>query len=62
MSTAIHGGNCTWTGSIVLNGLTVDGNPNFSFDNDCMCQIVSSDWQTSNFTPISPSAFSLAIS
>lgn len=34
MTTAIHAGSCSWVGSLVLNSLTVDGNPNFNFAYD----------------------------
>lgn len=48
-----NGGSMTWTGAMVLNTLSVNGNPNFTFNYDARVRSLGqADWQTSDYTEV----------
>ena len=48
--------NLTWTGGLILGGITANGHPSFAlnFDQRLQSEYQQSSWQISNFLEISP--------
>jgi hypothetical protein len=52
-SLTVNGGQMTWTGSIVVNTLTVNGNPNLAITYDTALQdLLQQDWRVNDYTEI----------
>lgn len=57
-----NSGQVLWTGSLTVNQIVINGNPNFSLHYDVrMATVAQPTWQIQNFTSIAPQSFSLSL-